>query len=159
MSETTVIGRPTKYKEEYDELAYNYCLLGATDAQLGEFFGVEEATINNWKKSHPSFFESIKRGKQIADAMVAKSLFHRATGYQHSAVKIFNDQGEPLVVPYIEKFPPDTTAAIFWLKNRQPALWRDKQEVDHRSGDGSMSPKDSSAAVLDALRRKHDDAK
>lgn len=155
MSEQTVEGRPTKYKAEYDELAYNYCLLGATDAQLAEFFNVTETTINNWKKSQPSFFESIKRGKQYADAMVAKSLFHRATGYQHSAVKIFNDQGEPLIVPYTERFPPDTTAAIFWLKNRQPALWRDKQEVDHRSGDGSMSPKDSGAAVLAALEAKH----
>lgn len=156
MSEPPVIGRPTKYKAEYDELAYNYCLLGATDAQLGEFFDVEEATINNWKKSHPSFFESIKRGKQNADAMVAKSLFHRATGYQHSAVKIFNDQGEPLVVPYIEKFPPDTTAAIFWLKNRQPAMWRDKQELDVSQKSeikvsADMSPQDAAKAYQDLM--------
>lgn len=155
MSEPPVRGRPTKYREEYDELAYNYCLLGATDARLAEFFDVEETTINNWKISQPSFFESIKKGKQNADAMVAKSLFHRATGYHQPAVKIFNDQGEPLIVPYTERFPPDTTAAIFWLKNRQPAMWRDKQEVDHRSGDGSMSPAASQDAVMAALSRKH----
>ena len=135
------VGRPSKYKPEYAELAYNYCLLGATDAKLAEFFEVDESTINNWKIDFPEFFESIKKGKEVADAQVAQSLFKKATGYEHGAVKIFNDQGEPLVVPHTERYAPDTTAAIFWLKNRQPALWRDKQEIDHRSGDGSMTPK------------------
>lgn len=58
----------SKYKAEYDELAYNYCLLGATDAQLANFFGVKEQTINNWKNKHKSFFESLKKGKDSADA-------------------------------------------------------------------------------------------
>ena len=87
-------GRKTKYKQEYDELAFNYCLLGAKDTQLAEFFNVTEQTINNWKKDHPSFFESIKKGKQDADAEVANSLFHRAKGYSHPEVKVFNNQGE-----------------------------------------------------------------
>ena len=130
------VGRPTKYKQEYEELAYNYCLLGATDAKLAIFFDVDESTINNWKIDFPEFLESIKKGKEIADSHVAQSLFKKATGYEHEAVKIFNDQGSAMVVPYVEKFAPDTTAAIFWLKNRQPALWRDKQEVDHRTPDG-----------------------
>lgn len=135
------VGRPTKYKEEYNELAYKFCLLGATDKRLAEFFNVDVSTINNWKIDFPDFFESIKRGKEQADATVAQSLFKRATGYEHEAVKIFNDQGAPLKVPYIERYAPDTTAAIFWLKNRQPSVWRDKQEVDLYSPDGSMTPK------------------
>ena len=56
-------GRPTNYKKEYDEQAYKLCLLGATDKEMADFFNVKEQTINNWKKNHPSFFESIKRGK------------------------------------------------------------------------------------------------
>lgn len=135
------VGRPTKYKEEYNELAYKFCLLGATDERLAEFFNVDVSTINNWKIDFPDFFESIKKGKEVADAQVAQSLFKKATGYEHDAVKIFNDQGSPMIVDYVEKFAPDTTAAIFWLKNRQPALWRDKQEVDLSSSDGSMTPK------------------
>lgn len=134
------VGRPTKYKEEYNDLAYNYCLLGATDEKLAEFFEVDVSTINNWKTSHPEFFVSIKKGKEVADAQVAQSLFKKATGYEHDAVKIFNDQGSPMIVDYTERFPPDTTAAIFWLKNRQPAMWRDKHELAHTSPDGSMSP-------------------
>lgn len=150
-------GRPTKFKPEYCELAYNYCLLGATDAKLAQFFDVSEQTINTWKSEHPQFLESLKKGKEQADAIVAQSLFKRATGYEHDAVKIFNDQGSPMVVDYVERFPPDTTAAIFWLKNRQPALWRDKQELAHTSPDGSMSP--TRIEIVAPSMAKDDDAK
>jgi DNA-binding XRE family transcriptional regulator len=124
-------GRKTKYKQEYDELAFNYCLLGAKDTQLAEFFNVTEQTINNWKKDHPSFFESIKKGKQDADAEVANSLFHRAKGYSHPEVKVFNNQGEIVTHDTVKHYAPDPTSAIFWLKNRQPKLWRDKQEIEN----------------------------
>ena len=134
------LGRPSKYKPEYAELAYNYCLLGATDKTLADFFDVSEQTINTWKQEHPDFLESLKNGKTEADARVANSLYRKAIGYEHAAVKIFNDQGEPMIVDYTERFAPDTTAAIFWLKNRQPALWRDTKDIDHKSTDGSMSP-------------------
>ena len=122
-------GRPANYKKEYDEQAYKLCLLGATDKEMADFFNVKEQTINNWKKNHPSFFESIKRGKIVADANVAKSLYNRALGYYHPEDKIFNDNGEPLIVPTVKHYPPDPTAAIFWLKNRKPAEWRDKRDV------------------------------
>lgn len=124
-------GRPSRYKAEYAEQAYKFCLLGATDARLGEFFSVSEQTINAWKVAHPLFLESIKRGKEIADAEIAHSLFQRAKGYSHEAVKIFNNQGEIIVEPYTEHYPPDTGAAMAWLKNRQPKDWRDKQEIEH----------------------------
>lgn len=126
-------GRPTLYKVAYNKQAYKLCLLGATDKDLADFFEVKEQTINNWKKSHPKFFESIKKGKQSADTDIAESLYKRAKGYSHKAVKIFNEDGKPMIVPYTEHYAPDTTAAIFWLKNRKPDLWRDKQEIDHTS--------------------------
>lgn len=101
--------RPTKYKEEYEQQVYMLALLGATDKQMCKYFEVEEKTFNNWKKAHPSFFQSLKKGKDFADAKVAESLFKKACGD--------------------DKNPPDTIACIFWLKNRQPQLWRDKQEI------------------------------
>ena len=125
------VGRPTKYKEEFSELAYNYCLLGATDAELGDFFCVDERTINNWKIDYPEFFQSIKEGKQIADAKVAQALFHRATGYSHEDVDIKVIEGNIVQTPLVKYYPPDATSAIFWLKNRQPAKWRDKQVTEH----------------------------
>jgi hypothetical protein len=124
-------GRPSRYKAEYAEQAYKFCLLGATDVRLGEFFGVSEKTINTWKEAHPEFLQSIKSGKELADAEIAHSLYHRAKGYSHQAVKIFNNQGEIIVEPYTEHYPPDTGAAMAWLKNRQPKNWRDKQEIEH----------------------------
>lgn len=120
----------TKYKKEFDELAYKFCLLGATDKRLGEFFNVTEQTINNWKRDHKTFFESLKKGKMIADSEVAEALFNRAKGYSHPEVKIATSEGQ--ITDYKEftkHYAPDPTAAIFWLKNRQPSEWRDKSET------------------------------
>lgn len=126
-------GRPTLFKPEYVEQGYQLALLGLTDADMARVWGVCEDTINNWKMDHFDFIESINRGKDQADALVADKLFKRATGYSHPAVKIFNNDGTPLVVDYTEQYPPDTGAAIFWLKNRQRRNWRDKQEVESTS--------------------------
>lgn len=123
-------GRPTKYKPEYAEQVFKLCLLGATDAEIANFFEVDERTINNWKISYPEFFQSIKDGKEKADAEIANSLYNRAKGYDRETVKVFQYQGDPVVVPYTEHIPPDTGAAMAWLKNRQPSKWRDKQDID-----------------------------
>lgn len=144
--QTGELGRPSKYKSEYADLAYKYAILGAIDTQLAEFFDVDLSTLNRWKVVHPEFKESINKGKQVADAEVAYKLFKRATGYSHEATKIFNNQGEIITEQYVEHYPPDTGAAIFWLKNRQKALWRDKQEIE-------ISADDNLADTL-ALARK-----
>ena len=138
-------GRPTDYREEFSEQAYKLCLLKATDAQLADFFEVSEQTINTWKSKHSEFLESLKKGKQVADMEVAKSLYHRATGYSHPEDKIFNAGGEPLVVPTIKHYPPDTAAALIWLKNR--AGWTDRQEMVHEAG----------KSLVDALKEANTD--
>lgn len=127
------IGRPSDYREEYAEQARKLCLLGHTDKELASFFGVVEDTINEWKIRHSEFSASINAGKEKADAEIAEKLYHRARGYSHNAVKIFMPAGasEPIYAPYTEHYPPDTQAASLWLRNRQPKLWRDKQEVEH----------------------------
>lgn len=135
----------SKYKSEYDKQAYKLCLLGATDKQLADFFDVTERTINTWKENHSTFFQSLKSGKLHADAVVADSLFNRAIGYSHPEEKIFNNQGEIVTYDTIKHYAPDTTAAIFWLKNRQPAIWRDKKEVDMSISDDFDSLLDDAA--------------
>lgn len=120
-------GAPSLYKPEYAEQTRKLCLLGATDAELADFFNVAESTINNWKEAHPEFLESIRKGKEIADAEIADSLYNRAKGYSHPEDKIFQYEGAPIIVPTVKHYPPDTAAAIIWLKNRQPKKWRDKQ--------------------------------
>lgn len=124
-------GRPTDYKEEYNEQAYKLCLLGATDAELADFFNVVESTINLWKLNHPLFSESIKGGKMQADSEVANKLFKRATGYEHEDVDIKMFEGEIIQTKLIKHYPPDTAAGIFWLKNRQKTKWMDKQVLSN----------------------------
>ena len=128
-------GRPTEYREEFANQAEKLCKLGATDKELADFFEVCEATINNWKQNQPGFLESLKRGKIQADAEVASKLFQRAIGYEHPETKFFvvkvdRDSEEIQTKETIKIYPPDATAALFWLKNRQPDKWRDKQEVE-----------------------------
>jgi hypothetical protein len=128
-------GRPSSYREEYAKQAYHLCILGATDAALSRAFGVSDVTIDNWKRAHPAFVGALKAGKEQADAKVAQSLFRRALGYRHPAVKIVtvarggNMGSDVEAVPYTERYAPDTVACIFWLKNRRPDLWRDRTEI------------------------------
>lgn len=125
------MGRKSAYKEEYIQLAENYALLGATDKEMADFFGVTDRTLNQWKKEHSEFLQSLKKGKSIADANVASRLYKRAIGYDCKATKFAVSEGKITdSKEYIEHYPPDTTAAIFWLKNRQPEKWRDRKEVD-----------------------------
>jgi len=122
-------GRPSKYKTENNKIAYKLTLLGFTDNELAKFFEVEEKTINNWKKTYPEFLQSLKKGKEIADVKVVKGLYKRATGFEHEDLYITQYQGNIVKEKIIKYFPPETLAAIFWLKNRQPEKWRDKQEI------------------------------
>ena len=127
MSEIQGVGRPTKYREEYNERAYNYCLLGAIDEQLAVFFDVSVTTLNTWKKLYPDFLASIKKGKEIADLEVTQSLKKRASGMKLKKQVVKDGD----IIEIEDEIPPDTTAMIFWLKNRQPKIWRDKQDVEH----------------------------
>ncbi len=128
-------GRPSEYDpKKTPKQTKKACLMGATDNDLADFFGVSEKTINNWKKEHPEFLQSIKDGKEIADSKVAKSLYERANGYSHPEVHISNYQGKITQTDLTKHYPPETTAAIFWLKNRQPAKWRDRREVTGADG-------------------------
>lgn len=108
--------------------------LGLTDKHIGFVYNVSEHTINKWKKKK-EISSALKAGKAVADKMVERSLFERANGYSHPEDKVFQYEGAPVIVPTIKHYPPDTAAAIFWLKNRKPAEWRDKQEIEHTMPD------------------------
>src|SRR6478736_8345842 len=122
------MARPTSYKPEYADQARKLAELGATDRETAEFFKVAESTVYLWKHTHPEFSEALKTGKVSADERVVQSLYRRALGYSHDAVKIMTAEGQVVRENYVEHYPPDTTAMIFWLKNRRPDEWRDKTE-------------------------------
>lgn len=126
-------GRPSSFRPEYVEQVAKLCLLGATDKQMADFFEVSEVTFNAWKKEHPEFLKSLKEAKHLADAEIVHSLYHRAKGYSHPeddirTVSLGEGMGSEIVItPTIKHYPPDTTACIFWLKNRQAKIFREKQ--------------------------------
>jgi len=128
------VGRPTDYKEEYNEKVFKFALLGLTDVQMADFFDIAESTFHKWKLDFPKFSESIKKGKHDADAEIANALYHRAKGYSHDeevikVVALGNNQGSEIErIDTIKHYPPDTAAAFIWLKNRQGANWKDRKE-------------------------------
>lgn len=120
----------------HDHIAWALAVEGETDIQIAEVMGITERTLNNWKKTHESFFQSLKKGKSVADADVVKSLYNRAVGkvvVKNKKVTIEMDsegnQRPARIETTEQQVPPDVTAAIFWLKNRNPAQWRDRQDV------------------------------
>lgn len=124
------MARQSTWKPEYVEAAKNFCLLGATDAQLAEFFNVSISTFKNWMKRYPELRSATTTGKLGADAKVAKSLYQRAIGYQQQEIDIRVIGGKVVQTVYTKKYAPDVTAQIFWLKNRQPELWKERRERD-----------------------------
>ena len=144
-------GRPTKYNPECNEQVYKLCLLGAIDDDIANFFGIRKSTLTNWKNRHPDFMASIKRGKADADAVIAKALFHRAKGYSHPEEKIMVVDHEIRRVETVKHYPPDPVSMIFWLKNRQPALWRDRTEQTNTIQIQKVDPLDE--LTVDELRK------
>jgi hypothetical protein len=130
-------GRPTKYKADYAHQAYKLCLLGFTNIQLAEYFEVVESTIYEWKLEFPEFSEALSKGKSLADGEVAASLYARAMGYEHLENDVKVIDGKVVITPIMRRYPPDATSMIFWLKNRQSKLWRDKPEDD---GEKTQNP-------------------
>lgn len=124
-------GRPTKYSPQKVELALDMAKRGKTDVEIANIIGVSPRTLDYWKGRYSDFLQSLKDCKDQADELVRLSLYRRATGYYHEEEKLFYNAKDDYVrrETTIKHYPPDTAAAIFWLKNRQPKEWRDTQVV------------------------------
>lgn len=152
------------YRDEYAEQARKLCLLGATDAELADFFNVTETTVNNWKNDYPEFFDSIACAKRLADAQIADALHQRAMGYrwvEQQAFKVKTGQHtETVEIVEVERVvPPDTPAASLWLRNRQPTKWRDKQDIEHTGPGGGPIVNRIERVIVDAKPSDTGDAK
>lgn len=102
-----------------------------TDKQVAARIGVTEKTINNWKGKYPDLLQSIKEAKEFANGLVEASLFARANGFKAPEEKIYVDQfGKVTRVDTYRYYPPDVTAQIFWLTNRDRENWRRNSEPD-----------------------------
>ena len=124
------MGRPTKYKPEFCSVARKLCEGGSTDLEIADALEIGISTLKRWKSEHAAFRTALKESKPEADERVERSLYSRATGYEHDEIDIRVVNGEIVQTPIRKFYPPDTTAAIFWLKNRRPDLWRDVNHLD-----------------------------
>jgi transcriptional regulator with XRE-family HTH domain len=118
---------------------------GLTDEQIAHNVGVSRSTLNDWKKKYPDISDTLKKGKEVVDLQVENALLKRALGYAYEEVteeSQWNEkakQYELVITKRVKKRQaPDTTAQIFWLKNRRPDKWRDKQDVEH-TGDMDLN--------------------
>lgn len=108
---------------------------GATDEDIAKQIGINVSTLYDWKKKHPEISEALKINKGIADVKIENALFRKALGCtvtEKTISRVKQPDGQIVETERTvqREIPPDTTAAIFWLKNRKPKSWRDKQEVE-----------------------------
>jgi hypothetical protein len=104
---------------------------GLTDDQIAHNIGIATSTLYHWKNKYLEISESLKRGKEVIDRQVENALLKRALGYQYDEVTYeFGEETKRVT----KEVHPDTTAQIFWLKNRKPNEWRDKKETELSGG-------------------------
>lgn len=99
---------------------------GLTDEQISSNMGITTSTLYVWKNKYSEISEALKRGKEVIDRQVENALLRRALGYKYDEVTI---EGGVETKRVTKEVVPDTTAQIFWLKNRKPDVWRDKKDV------------------------------
>lgn len=129
MEEKNPVGRPSGFNEAIKEKIIELAKQGKTNPQIAEIIGVHVRTIENWQGKYPDLLWAVREAKQLADELVEASLFAKCAGYSHKEVKVFQYEGE-IITHEIEKhYPPDTQAMMFWLRNRQPDRWREKQDA------------------------------
>lgn len=147
----------TKYDPDTTpEQAKELSMLGLTQPELAKFFEVSERAFKNWIARYPELKIAVKMGSAVADAKVAASLFHRACGYSHPeddirTITLPNGMGSEIVItPIIKRYPPDTTAALAWLNNRQRGRW--SRNPDPAGGEDDLPPTKVIFEVRDARK-------
>lgn len=101
---------------------------GLVDEQIAQNIGINPATLYEWKKKYPEISKALKKGKEVVDRQVENALLKRALGYEYDEITMEYGKETKRVTKQVV---PDTTAQIFWLKNRKPEQWRDKQQIEH----------------------------
>lgn len=126
-------GRPNGYNLKMAERIIALAKGGDTDEVIADKIGISKRTLSNWKGAHPDLLQAVEASKRTADDLVEASLYQRAIGYTHKAIKVQwdSERGEWVTFEYEEHVPPSEAAMRLWLMNRRPKRWREKQTVEH----------------------------
>ena len=126
---------------------------GLTDEQIAKNIGISRSTLNEWKKKYSDISDTLKRGKEVIDRQVENSLLKRALGYEYEEVSEKFEYGVLTERKVTKKqVVPDTTAQIFWLKNRKSEEWRDKRVIDDISAEKSAELIQNMQTIADILQ-------
>ena len=146
MSKKTTRGARGKYQEwrtpEGLTKLEGWTRNGLTDEQVAHNIGIRTSTLYEWKKRYPDISEALKKGKEVVDLQMENELMRRGLGYHYdeiewAPVEKFDEETGETTYELVEvkrkrkHVPGDVTAQIFWLKNRKPEAWRDKQDIEH----------------------------
>jgi hypothetical protein len=134
-----------------------YARNGLTDDQIAHNLGITRSTLSSWKGKFSRLSEALRKGKEVVDIQVENSLLKRALGFDYQEVKVedgVDSDGCPYskVVKTTKKVVPDTTAQIFWLKNRKPKEWNGQSKVNI-SPDQTKSNQEPHQVVWDMLNK------
>ncbi|MCE5181661.1 MAG: antitoxin Xre-like helix-turn-helix domain-containing protein [Armatimonadia bacterium] len=136
-----------------NDQARKLALLGLTNEEMAEFFGVSERTLYRWLADEPAFCQAVNDGKTVADANVADSLYKRATGEHVQMEKVVKGpDGQHAAIKYMTYIPGDAGAALNWLKNRRRQNWQDKVDHNHSGTIDLVNKEQRDAAVAAAIR-------
>jgi hypothetical protein len=107
---------------------------GLTNEQMAHNIGICLSTFYKWKNDSLEFSNAIKDGKEVADYEIENAMYRSALGYHVTEKKqVLGKDGEVVTLESERYVQPSVSAQIFWLKNRQPEKWKDKQEVTDTS--------------------------
>lgn len=123
-------GVPSAFNEKLKIIAVNLAKEGKTLTEIAKIFKISRTTLYIWLGKHEDFEKELREASNMADELVEASLFRRSQGYSHPEEKLFQYEGQVVRAKTIKHHPPDVTACIFWLKNRQPERWREKHDVE-----------------------------
>lgn len=141
------MARKTVYDDSFPLLAEQYAREGMIDKEIWAKLGIARNTFYRFQNEYKEFREAIKRGKRPVDVEVEKALLKRAVGFEYEEKTIeteigYDGQPKPSKIKTTKKMvPPDVGAIAFWLKNRRPERWREKQEVDVTTAGESLNNK------------------
>ena len=140
--------------EEGKTLLASWAKDGLTDEQISRRIGISRSTLAEWKKRYPDISDTLKKSKEVADAIVEDSLFKRAVGYRYDEVtyeRVKNaatGEFEQVETKRVTKeVQPDVGAQIFWLKNRKPDKWKDRI-------DGTLNVEGNKKDLLNDIREE-----
>jgi DNA-binding CsgD family transcriptional regulator len=150
-------GPKGKFNDKVREAFLRLIKEGKTEDEIGDVLGVTRRTLNNWKGKHQELLYAVREARQTADELVEASLYSRALGYSHPEEKVhFDKDGGVHTHDTTKHYPPDTQAAMFWLRNRQPKRWKEKTEGDVTvtTQVGTMTDEELDAKIADRLSKQ-----